>query len=108
MITFTELNGLDSGAVTATVVFLFLFGLGFNQIINYLHRKGLNEGFTWLEVVIGVGVVVVASGFTLGWGTTLILLIYFGAAAVWMIAGDIWRGVRAKQAEIRERHEDVS
>ncbi len=103
-----ELNRIDSGAVLATAVGLFFFGWLFNNVVNYLHREGLNEGFTWLEVVIGVGAVIVAAGFTLGWGTTILLFIYFAAAGFWMAVGDIWRGIRAKRAEIRERHEDVS
>ncbi len=107
MIEIWELNRIDSGAILATTVGLFLFGWLFNQIVNFLHRRGLNEGFTWLEVVIGVGVVVIASGFTIGWGTSLLLFIYFAASGIWMAAGDIWRGIRAKQAEVRERREDA-
>lgn len=103
MITFTDLNGMDSGAIAVTAVLLFLFGLAFNQVVTYLHRKGINEGFTWLEVVVGVAVVIIAAGFTLGWGATILLFIYMAAAGVWMAAGDIWRGIRAKQAEMKER-----
>lgn len=103
MIEIWELNRIDSGAVAVTAVFLFLFGWAFNQLISYLRRRGLNDGFTWLEVVVGDAVVIVASGFTLGWGMALILFIYFAAAGFWMAMGDIWRHVKARQAETRER-----
>ena len=102
-ITFMELIGMDLGAIAATAAFLFIFGLGFNQLINYLHRRGWNDGFTWLEVVIGDTVVVLAAGFTLGWGAALLMFIYFAAAGFWMAAGDIWRHVRARQLEAQER-----
>lgn len=94
---------MNFGAIAVTAVLLFLFGLAFNQLINYLHRRGLNDGFVWLEVVVGDGVVIIAAGFTLGWGAALLLFIYFAAAGFWMAAGDIWRHVRARQMEAQER-----
>jgi len=103
MITFTALNGMDSGAIAVTVASLFLFGWAFNQLITYLHRRGLNDGFTWLEVVVGNAAVIVAAGFTLGWGAALLLFVYFAPAGFWMAAGDIWRHVRARQRESQER-----
>lgn len=103
MINITDLNGLDSGAIAVTAVLLFLFGLGFNQLIAYLHRRGLNDGFVWLEVVVGDTAVIVAAGFTLGWGASLLLFIYFAAAGFWLAAGDIWRHVQARRRETQER-----
>ncbi len=103
MITILDLNRIDSGAIMATVAGLFLFGWAFNQLINYLHRRGLNDGYTWLEVVIGNAAVIVAAGFTIGWGASLLLLLYFAAAGAWMAIGDIWRHVKARQAETQER-----
>lgn len=103
MISFTDINGVNFGAITVTAVFLFLFGWAFNQLINYLHRHGLNDGYTWLEVVIGNLAVIIAAGFTIGWDASLLLLLYFAAAGAWMAGGDIWRHVKARQTEAQER-----
>lgn len=103
MISFTDLNGIDSGAIAVTAALLFLFSWAFNQLINYLHRRGFNDGFVWLEVVVGDTAVILAAGFTLGWGASLLLFVYFAAAGFWMAAGDIWRHVRARQLETQER-----
>lgn len=93
---------MDLGAITITAVVLFLFGWLFNHFVNYLHRQGFNDGFTWLEVVVGCAVVIFAAGFTVGWATTLLLLLYFAAAGFWMAAGDIYRHVQARQVEAQE------
>lgn len=107
MIGITELYRLNSGEVTATILALLLLGLLYNMLINYLHRKGLNDGFAWLEVVLGVFAVILTSGFTLGWGTAVMMFIYFAAAGLFMAAGDLWRHVRARQREVLERiHDD--
>lgn len=103
MVSLADLNGMDFGAIAVTTFLLFLFGLAFNQLINYLHRRGLNDGFAWLEVVVGDTVVILAAGFTLGWGASLLLFIYFAAAGFWMAAGDIWRHVSARRRETQER-----
>lgn len=95
--------GANSGAIAVTAVLLFLFGWLFNYGITWLHREGLNDGYTWLEVVVGVAVVVGAAGLTIGWGAVLTLLIYFTAAGFWMAAGDIMRHVKARKAEARDR-----
>lgn len=103
MINITGTFGANSGAIVVTTVLLFLFGWLFNLLINWLHREGLNDGYTWLEVVFGVLFVLIVAGFTVGWGATLMLIIYFFAAGVWMAAGDIMRHVKARKAEARDR-----
>jgi predicted phage tail protein len=106
MIRIAELNRLDLGAVAVTILALLLLGLLYNMFINYLHRHGLNDGFAWLEVVLGVFMVIVASGFTLGWGAAFLMFVYFAAAGLLMATGDIWRYVRARQREVMERMGD--
>ena len=102
-ISIAELNGANLGAIAATAVSLLLFGLLFNQLINHLHRSGLNDGYVWLEGVVGDLAVIIAAGFTLGWGASLLLLLYFAAAGFCMAAGDIYRHVQARQREAQER-----
>ena len=106
-ISIAELNGANLGAIAVTAVFLLLFGFLFNQFINYLHRNGLNDGYIWLEVVVGDLTIIMAAGFTLGWGTSLLLLLYFAAAGFWMAAGDIHRHVQARRREVQERLSDM-
>ncbi len=93
------LFGTQSGAIVATCVGLAIFGYGFNALVTYLSRRGLSEGYTWLLVVAGVAVTVLAAGFTIGWGNVILLTIYFVCDGFFMAAGDIWRHVKARAAE---------
>lgn len=94
--------GTNSGAITVTASSLLLFGVGFNWLTTYWGRKGYNDGYTWLLVVIGVAVTIIAAGFTIGWGAVIVLIIYFAASGFPMAAGDIWRHVKARRAEQAE------
>ena len=48
-----ERKRMDSGAITVTAIALFLFGWLFNHFVNYLHRRGFNDGCTWREGGVG-------------------------------------------------------
>jgi len=91
--------GINSGAITATAVALFLFGLAFNALIDRWNRAGYDDGYTWLLVVIGVAVTVIAAGFTIGWTAVITLFVFFAASGLPMALGDIWRHVKARRAE---------
>lgn len=97
--------GNDLGAIAATAVFLFAFGIGFNWLVLQLSRRGYSDGYTWLLVVVGVAVTVIAAGFTIGWTAVLLLFVYFAASGLPMALGDIWRKVQAEAVERRERHD---
>lgn len=91
--------GIDSGAIAVTAVGLLAFGAGYNYIVLALSRRGHSDGYTWLLVCVGVAVTVIAAGFTVGWRAVLLIGIYFASSGLPMAAGDIWRHLRARQAE---------
>jgi len=94
--------GMDLGAILATAAGLLAFGTGYNWLVSQWSRRGYNDGYTWLLVVLGVAVTVLAAGFTIGWLAVLLLLVYFVASGLPMAAGDIWRHVQARRAEQRD------
>lgn len=91
--------GSNSGAIWVTAVLLIAFGYVYNRIIDKLHRDGLNDGYVWLEVVVGVAITVGAAGFTIGWFNAALMFGYFACSGLFMAVGDIWRHVRARRAE---------
>lgn len=78
---------------------LLLFGLVYNLVIDHVHRKGYNDGFVWLEVVVGVSATLFASGFVIGWLNVARLFILFAASGFFMAFGDIRRFVIARRVE---------
>ena len=94
-------SGVNWGDVPAVALGLLVFGIAYSILIHYLHRHGLNDGYTWLEVVIGVGVTLLAASLVVGWPVVLALLVLFGASGLFMVLGDIYRYARARRAETR-------
>lgn len=80
---------------------LLVFGIAYSILIHYLHRHGLNDGYTWLEVVIGVGVTLLTASIVVGWPAVLALLVLFAASGVFVALGDIYRYARARREERR-------
>ena len=91
--------GVNWDALTVVALGLFVFGIGFNYIIHELHRRGLNDGYVWLEVVVGVGVTLAAASFVVGWQIAAVLFVLFAASGLFPAVGDIYRYVRARRAE---------
>lgn len=60
---------------------LLMFGLGFNYAVAEMERRKI-EGYTWEQVVTGVGVVVFVAGTLIGWLNVLILMVCLGAAGL--------------------------
>lgn len=80
-----------------------LCGVAYNILVDWLHRQGYSEGYTWLMVVVGVAIVLLAAAtlFQLtGIGLLPILLTFalFAAAGTPMALGDLARYLRARQA----------
>lgn len=92
-------SGINWGAVPVATLGLLLFGVAYNALIHELSRRGHNEGYVWLEVVIGVAVTLLAAGPVVGWETVGVLFVLFAAAGLFPAAGDIYRYARARQAE---------
>ena len=95
--------GADLGAIAVTAVALFAFGIVYNWLVLQISRRGHSDGYTWLLVVIGVGITVIAAGFTIGWAVVLLLFVYFAASGTPMAMGDIWRKIHAESVERTER-----
>lgn len=93
------LTGINWAVVWGTVISLLLFGVLFNWLTLELSRRGHTEGYTWLLVVTGVAVTVIAAGFTIGWINTGFLFMFFAASGLPMAVGDIWRHVQARRME---------
>lgn len=94
---FGTTSGSTFGAFPAVLASLFIFGLIYNAVINWLHRTGYIEGYTAFTVVIGVGAIIIGAAFTLGLQAGLILLALSAAAGTPMVFGDIARHVRARR-----------
>ena len=82
---------------------LLTFGLVFNWSVAWMHRNGHSDGYTWLLVVAGVAVTVLASGFVIGWTAVLVLFGLFVASGLPMAVGDMWRHWQAVGDFIRYR-----
>lgn len=100
--------GTNSGTIAVTAAALFAFGVAYNYAVLHISRRGYSDGYTWLLVVVGVAVTVIAAGFTIGWTAVLLLFVYFTASGLPMALGDIWRKVRSEAIERRERGHDQS
>ena len=92
------------GVVPTAALGLLLFGIVYNLIIHELHRRGLNDGYVWLEVVVGVGVTLVVASFVVGWPAVLALFVLFAASGLLPAIGDMYRYVRARRAESPRRN----
>lgn len=89
----------------ATVfLFLLLFGVGYNLLVEYFQKR--TQRYTAELVVVGVLVTVLASGFLIGWGSALIVLILFVASGIPMIVGS-WIRVARDEEEARRVHQSV-
>lgn len=90
---------MSIGPAIGVPIGLILFGILFNHCTAELNRRGYSEGYTWLLVVIGVAITVIASAAEIGWEPALVLLKNFVASGTPMAAGDIYRYISARRAE---------
>lgn len=94
-----NISGINWDAIWVTSAALLAFGTLYNYLVLHLSRRGHNDGYTWLLVVIGVGITILAAGFTIGWTAVILLGIYFAASGLPMAIGDIYRHILARRAE---------
>jgi hypothetical protein len=97
----------ELGGFWAVFFLLFVFGLGFNWLVTWMHRHGHSDGYTWLLVVIGVGVTLLAAGPVVGWEPVLMMFALFAASGLPMAAGDAWRRRQALADFMRYRSGDA-
>lgn len=91
------------GPVSGIGLSLILFGIFYNWFTSWAKEHGFNEGYTWLLVVLGVAITLLASGPVVGWGNVLVLFIFFACSGSAMAIGDIWRHVKAIR-EFEQHH----
>lgn len=100
---------LDYGVITAVLLGLLLFGIGYNALVAWLERRGYAEGFLSLIVAFGV-VVTLAAVAILSIHAALLTLLAFAASGTPMILGSIVRYLKArdeaKRAMIAEVKDD--
>jgi cation transport ATPase len=72
----------------------------FSVLYNYLVEKlgDLQEGYTSLLVVGGVGVTLFGSAFIIGWAQAALVALLFVVSGTPMIMGEIFRAVRNRKA----------
>ena len=107
--------GTHSGAIWGIILaylILSCFGYAYNRLVGYLQREKLDEGFVWLEVVVGVAVTTGVMFLAL-WGRTFdvySLLAIFGGFVMsgsWMAGGALVRYIQGRQAAQRVLRQEV-
>jgi hypothetical protein len=78
---------------------LFVFGVGYNELVAWLERQGYDRGYTALLVVGGVLVTLLGVAVLIGFEAAAIVFGSFVASGMPMIVGSM-------QREARKRKED--
>lgn len=84
---------------------LFVFGLGYDVVIEVGVRRKLTEGYTAILVVVGTLVTIGGIHFlSLYWDTSaaLLALAAFAASGLPMVAGDVGRYLKLREQERKE------
>ena len=96
------MNGTLSGRdaeLFLVYLLLFLFGVVYNLMVDWIERKGYMKGYTSLFVVLGVGVTVAATA-VISPAFALVTAGAFVASGAPMIAGSMWRHMRERESEL--------
>ncbi len=83
-------------AVAIVLIVLFITSIGYNAIVAWLEKKGYDEGYTAILVVIGVGWTL-AGAAILDWKHTLLITACFISSGTPMIIGSWWRHVQKRR-----------
>lgn len=87
--------GASSGALWVGIG-LFLAGMAYNHIVEWIEQRGYDEGYTALLVVVGVGLTLLGVAI-LDTGAAALALAAFCFSGLPMVAGSIWRHVRRRE-----------
>lgn len=88
-----DINGIEnSSGLAVAFIFLLIFSFGYNFIVDRFQKR--TQRFTAEFVVGGVLVTVTTSGFFIGWGNALVVVILFVASGLPMIIGSWVRSAR--------------
>lgn len=91
-----NLSGNNPVTIWHIMGFLFAFGFLYNLLISWMERRGYDEGYTALLVVIGVGITLVAYSFV-DVVAAIETALAFAASGSWMVIGSWWRHVQARR-----------
>lgn len=94
--------GLTSGPIWVLFGSLFVFGVLFNWGFHQVQRRQWADGYVWLFVVTGVLATIIPTGFFIGWGNVIVLLIAFCCSGLPMALGDIYRHVYRREQDLEE------
>jgi len=104
------MNGIEYGRVSVTVnvlLLLFIFGYLYNKKIEELGH--LAEGWTWLQVVIGVIVTQIGAGLldtVLEWNALFLGALAFAASGLPMVYGAVLRYLDERERTRKAIHEN--
>lgn len=65
-------------------------GIAYNALVDWMEKRGI-DGYTWLQVVGGVGMTLVFAIALVGWQDVMRLTALFAATGLPMIAGALYR-----------------
>lgn len=88
---------IESGAFTAVIGALFVFGFLYNLLVGWLQSRGYDEGYTALLVVAGVAVTLLGLAF-ISIEIAITAFLTFAASGFWMVVGSMWRYVKRREA----------
>ncbi len=97
---------LDYGVITAVLLGLLLFGIGYNALVAWLERRGYTEGY--LSLIVALGVAMTLAGVAvLSIQAALLALGAFCATGTPMIIGSITRYLKARDEAKRVMLDEV-
>lgn len=96
--------GVESGRIWGVAPVAVLVGVLYAIAIDYVQRHSYAEGYTWLEVVIGVGLTLVFVGMVYGPAVFLVTCCFFAFTGLPMIVTAARRYIIARRRveEIRD------
>lgn len=83
-------TGILWAGLWVVVPVLIVTAIGYNALIAYLHRRGL-EGYAAVEVIGGTLFTLAGAAFIIGPLPALAVLVCFAASGLPMFAGSVWR-----------------
>ncbi len=104
---FGELSGQQAGMIGLVFVLAIGLGVGYDQFVAYLHKNKLDAGYTAILVAAGVVATLLLCLPFIGLYSSAIVLFMFIGTGTPMLAGDIWRYMKQRQAEKRQAAQTI-
>ena len=88
--------------LAAMMGLLFVFGWGYNSLVEWVESKGYNQGYTSLLVVLGVAVTLLGALPLVGIEAVVLMVCLFVASGLPMVIGSVVRYARERGQEEAE------